>query len=342
MTETAEFIGRVSAIDKVALTARVTAFLEDRLFTEGAEVAADDVLFKLERVQYAADVNRYQALVAEMEARLHNAGLHLQRAQQLIGTPAGQRSALDDAIADQRAAAALLASAKAQLRLAENNLSYTEIRAPVGGKISRASVTPGNVVGPSSGTLATIVSQDPMYVVFPVATRAVIDLEKRYTSKGGLRAVNVRLKLPDGSAYDQVGTVDYVDPSVSATTDSILVRAKFANPPTRPAVKGEQVERPLIDGSLVSVTVESAQPVMALSIPRTAILTDQQGNYVLVVGPENKVEQRRVQLGQSTPSVAVIASGLNQGDTVVVDGVQRARPGAVVAPAPIDQKAGAG
>jgi membrane fusion protein, multidrug efflux system len=344
ITETSEFVGRVQAIERVSLTARVTAFIDQRLFTEGSEVKQGDVLYKLERAPFEAAVQQQEAAVADTSARLANANIQLARAQSLLSTPAGQRSNVDDAIANQRSLAAQVLSAQAQLRAAQINLDYTEIHAPVAGKISRTSITVGNVVSPSSGPLASIVSQDPMYVLFPVASRTLAELEKRYADKGGANAVVVKLRLPDGSLFPQPGKIDYVEPTVSATTDTILVRARIANPPrvsagaaqpgAGPTDAGPTVERPLVDGAFVTVLVEGIEPVMALGIPRKAVLSDQQGDYVYVVGANNKVEQRRIQLGQSTPTTAVVAGGLKEGEMVVADGIQRVRPGVEVSPGP--------
>ena len=341
ITETSEFVGRVQAINRVALTARVTAFIDQRLFTEGAEVNQGDLLYRLERAPFEAAVQQQEASVADTSARLSNANIQLTRAQSLLNTPAGQRSNVDDAVANQRSLAAQVLSAQAQLKAAQINLGYTDIRAPVAGKISRTSITVGNVVSPSSGPLASIVSQDPMYVLFPVASRTLTELEKRYADKGGMNAVVVKLRLPDGSLYSRDGKIDYVEPSVSATTDTILMRAQIANPPRRPPQPGQQVERPLVDGAFVTVLVEGIQPVMALGIPRKAVLSDQQGEYVYVVGADDKVEQRRVQLGQSTPETAVIAGGLKPGEMVVADGIQRVRPGIKVSPGPATPPPGA-
>jgi membrane fusion protein (multidrug efflux system) len=334
ITETSEFIGRIQAIERVAITARVTAFLEQRNFVEGTEVQQGDLLYRLERPPFEAAVAQQEAAVADASARLANANIQLQRAQTLLNTPAGQRSNVDDAIANQRSQAAQVMSAQAQLRIAQINLAYTEIRAPIAGKISRTAITVGNVVSPTSGPLVNIVSQDPMYVLFPVASRARDDLEKRYADKGGMGAVAVKLRLSDGTLYDQTGKIDYVEPTVSATTDTILLRARIANPPRRPPEPGQPVDRPLVDGGFVTVLVEGIQPVMALGVPRRSVLSDQQGDYVYVVGADNKVEQRRVQLGQSTPTTAVIAGGLRDGEMVVADGVQRVRPGIQVTPGP--------
>jgi len=335
ITEASSFTGRIQAIERVALTARVTAFLDQILFTQGAEVQQGDLLYRLEQAPFLASVQQQEAAVADAMSRLANANLTLGRAQSLLSTPAGQRSVYDDAVAMQRSYAAQVQSAQAMLKTAQINLAYTEIHAPVSGKISRTNITVGNVVSPSSGPLATIVSQDPMYVQFPVASRIEMDLQRRYANKGGMGAVVVKLRLSDGTVYDQEGKIDYVEPSVSGTTDTILLRARIPNPPLRAADKGHAVERALVDNAFVTVMVEGIQPVMALGIPRKAVLSDQQGDYVYVVGADNKAETRRIVLGQSTPMVAVIAKGLQEGDSVIAEGIQRVRPGVVVAPGPM-------
>ena len=172
ITETDEFIGRVEAISRVALVARVTAFLEKRLFTEGAEVKQGDLLYQLEAGPYQADVEAKQAALGQNNALLTNATLTLNRAASLLNTPAGLRSNYDNDLAQQRSQAAQVLGAQANLATSQINLGYTQIHAPIAGKISRTSVTEGNVVGPTSGTLASIVSQDPMYVVFPISSRS--------------------------------------------------------------------------------------------------------------------------------------------------------------------------
>ena len=332
--EASEFVGRIEAVNRVSLVARVTAFLERRSFTEGGEVRAGDVLYRLERGPFEAQVAAAAATAAQAEAVLQNSNLNLNRAEALLNTPAGQRSRVDDAISAQKSQAATLAGAQAQLRQAQINLDYTEIKAPIDGKISRSTVTEGNVVGPSSGALATIVSQDPMYVLFPVSVRAGLDLRDRYEDKGGFSAVKIKVRLPNGRMYGPAGQLNYIDNSVTANTDTQLLRGSIPNPVRPGARAGEPGARELTDGEFVTVILEGVQPIEALAIPRTAILSDQQGNYVWVIGDGNKAEQRRVQLGQSTPDTAVISSGLKEGETVVVDGVQRVRPGVVVNPAP--------
>ncbi len=332
--ETSEFVGRIQAISRVDLVARVTAFLLERRFTEGAEVHTGDLLYRLERAPFEAQVAGQAASVAQANAVLQGSSLTLGRAEALLNTPAGQRSRVDDAQSTQRSQAAQLANAQAQLRLAQTNLDYTEIKAPIDGKISRTTVTEGNVVSPSSGTLATIVSQDPMYVLFPISVRAGVDLRDRYDDKGGFSAVTIKLKLPNGKLYGQAGKLDYVDPTVAPNTDTLTLRGRIPNPLRPESKAGDPGDRELSDGQFVTVMLEGVQPVEQIAIPRVGVLSDQQGSYVWVVGEGNKVEQRRIQLGQSTPETAVISAGLKEGETVVVDGVQRAKPGAVVNPGP--------
>ncbi|MBV8575456.1 MAG: efflux RND transporter periplasmic adaptor subunit [Acetobacteraceae bacterium] len=334
ITETSEFIGRVQAIDRVDLTARVTAFVHERLFTEGSEVQAGDQLYRLERAPFEAAVQQQAAAVAQSNAQLANANIQLARAQALLNTPAGQKSTVDDARANQLSQSAQLMSAQAQLRAAQINLDYTEIRAPVNGKISQTRFTVGNVVSPSSGALATIVSQDPMYVSFPISVRTELEIGKRYMDRGGVNAMVVRLRLPDGSMYNQQGKIDYIEPTVSANTDTILIRAKIPNPKLGPDRPGEVANRMLTDGEFVTVLVEGVEPIVVLGVPRAAVLSDQQGNYVFVVNSQNRVEQRRIQLGQSTPETAVITSGLKEGEMVIAEGIQRVRPGIQVTPGP--------
>lgn len=334
VTQTATFVGRVQAIDRVDLVARVTGFLEKRLFTEGREVDAGDLLYQIEKGPFEADVQAKTASVAQYNATLQNASITLGRATSLLATPAGQRSTVDDASASQKSQASQLLGAQSQLRLSQINLSYTDIRAPIAGKISRTAVTTGNVVGPNTGTLATIVSQDPMYVVFPVAVRTELELRTRYADKGGMAGVIVKLKLPTGEIYAQDGQIDYVDSTVAANTDTLVLRARIANPPRPGFQPGLSSDRELVDGEFLTVLVQGAQPVKALAIPQASILSDQQGSYVWVVGADNKAEQRRVTLGQPNGTMATIATGLQAGETVVSDGLQRVRANQPVNPAP--------
>jgi len=334
ITQTDEFIGRIQAVGRVALVARVTAFLDKRLFTEGSEVKEGDLLYRLEQAPFQAQLDAAKATVEQLEAQHRNAQITLERAQYLLKTPAGQQSNVDSALASERSLAAQIAGAQAQQRQAEINLGYTEIRAPISGRISSTVVTEGNVVSPTSGTLAMLVSQDPMYVVFSIALRTSIDLRNRYAAKGGFGAVVIKLRLPDGRIYGQQGKLDYASPTVGENTDTVTLRGTIPNvvmPGMGAAAPGA---RQLVDGEFVTVVLEGVEPIFVLGVPRAAVLSDQQGDYVYVVDGQNKAEVRRIQLGQSTPSTAVITNGLKEGELVISEGLQRVRPGQAVLPGP--------
>src|SRR5438128_8150255 len=257
ITETDEFIGRVQAVGRVALVARVTAFLEKRLFVEGAEVKNGDLLYQLEQPPFQAQVENNKANVAQLEAQHRNAQLTLERAQYLLKTVAGQQSNVDAALATERSLAAQIEAATAQLQIAEINLGYTEIRAPIDGKISATDVTEGNVVSPTSGTLANLVSQDPMYVLYSVSVRAGLDLRNRYDAKGGFNAVVLKIRLPDGRIYGQNGKLDYVSPTVATNTDTIMVRAVIPNPLLPGAPPNAPAPREWFDREFVTEMVDS-------------------------------------------------------------------------------------
>src|ERR1700722_5124620 len=334
ITETSEFLGRIEAVNRVNVVARVTAFLDKRLFEEGNEIKAGDKLYRLERGPFEADLASKQAVVAQLQATLENARLTTDGARTLLGGPAGQQSTYDAALANQRSLEAQVQSAQAQVQSSQINLDYTDIRSPIDGKIGRTAVTEGNVVSPGSGVLTTIVSQDPMYVTFPVSVRAGLELRERYATRGGFSAVVIKLRLPDGRLYDQTGQLNFVDNTVAQSTDTITVRGSIPNPTLHdPSTTGGPV-RELTDGEFVTVMLEGVQPVEVLAIPGAAVLSDQQGDYVFTVGADNKAEQRRIQLGQSTATVAAVVSGLAPGDKVIAEGLQKVRPGQPVAPGP--------
>jgi membrane fusion protein (multidrug efflux system) len=332
MAESTEINGRIEARDRVDLVARVTAFMNERLFVEGADVKKGQLLYRLEQAPFEADVEVKEAAVAQAQAQLENANLTLSRAQELLQRNSGTQVAVDSALATQRTAVAQVKAAQAQLHQSQINLDYTEIRAPIDGRIGRTAITVGNVVGPTSGTLATIVSPDPMYVTFPVSVRRAIELRDRYADKGGFDAVKIRVRLSDGKLYGQTGKLDFVDIGVAKDTDTITLRGTIPNSMIQQV--GESKLYELTDDAFVTVSLEAVEPLEVLAVPRAAILSDQQGDYVFVVNDKNVAEQRRVRLGQSTPDIAAVTDGLKPGDQVVVEGIQRVRPNLVVAPAP--------
>ena len=267
ITESSEFLGRIEAVNRVNVVARVTAFLEERLFIDGAELKKGDLLYRLERGPFEADLATKQAQVAQLQAMLENAKLTTERARTLLGGPAGQQSTYDAAIANQRSLEAQVQAAQAQVDASQINLDYTTISAPIDGKIGRTAVTEGNVVGPSSGVLTTIVSQDPMYVTFPVPLRQALELRERYGPQGGLEAVVIRLRLPDGRMYGQSGKLNFVDNTIAQNTDTITVRGEIDNPILRaPSAAGVTVHE-LTDGEFVTVVLEGVQPIEVLGGP---------------------------------------------------------------------------
>jgi membrane fusion protein (multidrug efflux system) len=314
------FVGRIKAIETVALRARVQGFLEKILFTEGQDVKAGDLLFQLERVQYQAAVDQAQANLASAKAQTVNAQLQFNRAADLVKTSAGTQATLDQARASLEVAQAGVQQYAAALTQAKVNLDYTDIRSPIDGRIGRTTYTQGNLVGPSSDPLATVVSQDPIYVQFPVSVAALQEIRKsRRQEDGRLIKIDIVVRLPSGEEYAHPGVWNYTDPQVDQQTDTLLMRGTLPNP-----------ERQLVDGEFVTVEVRERKEQPRLVVPQAALQVDQGGNYVLVVGADKKVELRRVKTGENSDTDVVIVSGLSAGDAVIVDGIQKVRPGQIV------------
>jgi membrane fusion protein, multidrug efflux system len=333
VTQSSEYVGRIQAVERVNLVARVAAYLDERLFTEGAEVKKGDLLYKLEQGLFQDDVHAKQAVVTQLKAQHANAAAQLYRAKTLLSTPAGLPSNFDAATASEAALQAQIVGAEAQLEEAQINLGYTEIRAPIDGKIGRTSVTVGNYVTPSSGVLATIVSQDPMYVIFAVSSRTAIALGRHAADATDGGGSVIKIRLPDGRMYGQTGTLDFIDNSVAGNTDTITLRGRVGNPRLAESKAGA-VARDLVDGEFVTVVLEDVLPVEAVTVPRTAVLADQSGEYVYVVDGDNKAQQRRIQFRPASPSDIAVTSGLAEGERVIVEGIQRVRPGQPVSPGP--------
>jgi len=341
VTESTEFIGRVEAINRVELRARITGFLEERLFREGSEVSEGKLLFRMERAPFEAQLEQARANVASAEAQLGNARTSLARARELRTTGAGTQVSLDNALAQERTTSAALLSAQAAARSAEINLAYTDIAAPFDGAIGRSTYTPGNVVTPQSEALATIVSQDPMRVAFTIPQRTALELRRRYEDRGGTAAVVVRIRQVDGAVYPRAGRIDFIDTQVGRDTDSLLIRASIPNPVREGAEQGEPGARQLIDGQFVTVLLEGAAPVQAVVIPRAAVAQDQGGFFVFVVDAEGRAQRRNIRMGRSTAETAVIESGVEAGERVISEGIQRVRPGQPVNAAPAGARPGA-
>ncbi len=318
VTETGDLIGRVTAINKVDIVARVPGFIEERYFTEGQQVKTGDLLFRIEQATYRAAVDQQRANLAKAKASEVNAALQLQRGRELLRNQNIPQATVDQREADEAAAKANVLQAEALLQQAEINLGYTEIHSPIDGRVGLANFTVGNLVDPSSGKLATIVSQDPIYVVFQSSERDVLEYKRRIADyKDG--HVTVHIKLPNGNPYPHPGLTNFLDIQVETGTDTVLVRAQVPNP-----------EGLLLPGGIVGVTVERGVPRSALVVPQSAVLLDQAGRYVLVVDEAKKVELRRVTTSVEQGRDVVVTEGLKPGELVIVEGIQKVRPGQVV------------
>lgn len=324
IADTNRFVGRIEAIERVDVRARVTGFLEKVEFKDGDRVKQGAPLYQIERGPFEAAVQQAKAAVEKMRALLENAHLQKQRSDELIKTNAISQATRDDRNAAAREAEGNFAAADADLKTAEINLAYTAISSPIDGRIGRTAVTRGNVVGPNSGVLTTIVSVDPMYVVFPVSQREFLRLkeEGRGTKKQTATDFTVSIQFSNGMTYGEKGQIDFVDVKVDRATDAVTVRAKIANP------SGE-----LVDGQLVQVAVESGKPEERVVVPQVALIADQQGTYVFAV-EDGKAVIKRLKLGPTKGGSVVVLEGLAGGEMVVVQGAQALRPGAVVTASP--------
>jgi membrane fusion protein, multidrug efflux system len=318
IADQAEFIGRAAAVDKVELRARVKGFLGPRKFNDGDMVMKDEVVFTIEPETYQAAVDQKVAQRDAAQAALTNADLQLQRAAELLRTKTGTQQTYDQRLSEQLQAKANLEDAKAQLRDAEIQLSYTDIKSPIDGRIGRAAVSPGNLVSPDSGVLATVVSETPIRVLFPVTQRELLEA-KRDANAGD--PPQVRLKLADGSIYKEKGKLDFIDITVDPKTDGQIVRATFDNK-----------DNLLTDGQTVRVVLEESKPHTVVTVPQQAVALDQTGPYLFVVDDKNVVQLRRIKAGIVRNGKLVVTDGLKDGEKVVIQGQQRIRDGMTVAP----------
>lgn len=319
IADQAEFIGRASAVDKVELRARVKGFLGPRKFADGDQVKKDQVVFTIEPETYQAAVDQKKAQLDATRAALANAELQLKRAAELLRTNTGTQVTYDQRLSEQLQAKAQVEDASAQLRDAELQLSYTDIKSPIDGRIGRAAFSPGNLVSPESGVLATVVSENPIRVLFPVTQRELLDARRDQAADPN--GIVVRIRLADGSIYKEIGKIDFIDNTVDAKTDGQIVRATFPNP-----------EGMLTDGQTLRVIIEGETVPTSVAVPQAAIAQDQTGAYLFVVNDKNMVEQKRVRTGVSRDGMVAITSGLQAGERVIVQGQQRVRPGMTVNP----------
>jgi len=325
------YVGRIQSPITVQLNARVTGYLEQQDFHDGDDVKKGQLLYVIEQPPYQAAVAQAQANLDQAIAQARNANLTYARAQKLLATPAGQQSLVDSAQASALSDAAQIAAAKAQLELAQINLSYTEIRAPIDGQIGASNINPGNVVGPNTGGLDTIVAQDPMYVTFALPEVDAIKFRQTAATQGGIASLDLLVQLPDGRMYDQTGQVDFINNQISTDTDTLNWRGTIPNPPL-PNTALPGANRELTAGEFVTVILRNKTPNQAIQIPRDAVISDQLGDYVLKLSPTNTVTRQPITMGPQTDTTTQITAGLQPGDTIVVSGIQRIHPGITVNP----------
>jgi membrane fusion protein, multidrug efflux system len=322
ITQTRDFVGRIEAIDRVSIQARVKGYLEAVLFKEGDVVKKGAPLYEIEKGPFQAAVEQAQGALERAKAAKTLTEIQLQRAEELLTKQAGTAVARDQALAADQQAKGQILSDQANLDNANINLGYTEIVTPITGKISKTNVTAGNVVGPDTGPLTRIVSQDPMYVSFPVSQREFLNVQVK-GKEIDPKQVKIRIRFADGTTYNQQGTVNFIDVSVDRATDTVLVRGTIPNP-----------NGVLIDNQLVNVSVEAEQPQDKVLVPQAALIADQQGVYVFVV-EDGKAAVRRIKPGGESGPNVVVNEGLKGGEQVIVEGLQSIRPGQPVQASPM-------
>jgi RND family efflux transporter MFP subunit len=325
VTRYLETTGNTAAVNTVNLVARVQGFLEKIEYRDGDEVKAGTTLFVIEPEPYQLKLEQAQAAEAGAQATLIQTQAEYDRLVELAGRQVASKAALDNALANRDSARAKLKQAQVDTAQARINLRYTQVKAPFDGIVTARLVSIGELVGVNGPTqLATIVSTDPIYVNFNVSEQDVLRIRGEMRERGltpqDLKKVPVEVGLQNEQGYPHKGTLDYASPTVTQGTGTLAARAIFAN-----------AHRALLPGFFVRVRIPEEQQ-NALLIPDAALGSDQGGRYVLVVGNDNVVEQRKVTLGVRQGDLRVIESGLEPKDRVVIDGIVRALPGQKVDP----------
>lgn len=323
LRESVDLTGRLVAIQRVDIRARVSGFLEKRNFTEGQKVTAGTVLYEVEDGSYQAAVQEIAGSIESAEAQRDLAVIELNRSNRLLASNTVAQSQVDIANAQVKKAEADLVRLNGTKAQADLNLSYTKITAPFDGIVGLSTVDVGALVGPDTGALTTLTRLDPIYAEFSVATSMFMTYREQVRSGQISAGANVRIILPNGTEYPDKGALNFVSSNVSQGTDTVTVRAEFPNP-----------DGFLLDGTLVRVELEQSNQQDVLAVPQEAVQRDQQGAFVMVVGADSKVELRRIDVSRSSRGQSVVASGLKEGERVITEGIGKVRPGMVVDAAP--------
>jgi multidrug efflux system membrane fusion protein len=325
-----EFSGRLEAVERVDVRSRVAGAVQSVHFSEGALVRRGDLLVTIDPAPYAAEVDRAQAQAVAARARLAYARTEGERAKRLWEESAIAQRELDERVNAQLEAEANVRAAEAALQSARLNLSYTEVRAPVPGRVGRLEVTVGNLVaaGPGAPVLTTLVSVSPIYASFDadeqVVSQALAELRGATDARVRLERIPVEMSTAASGDVPLRGHLQLVDNQVNAKSGTVRVRAVFDNPGGS-----------LMPGQFAKVRMGRAKTAPALLINERAVGTDQSKKYVMVVGADNKAAYREVSLGAFANGLRVVNAGLNPGERIVVSGLQRIRPGSLVLPQPM-------
>ena len=314
------YIGHVEAVESIDLKARVDGYLEQVNFSEGSRVKKGQVLYVIEQGPYRAEVAAAQAGVAAAEADLFKASTKLKR---LRSADAGSipQTDLDDATADFKLAEAGVLETKARLQLAEIDLGYTTITSPMDGRIGKSFFKRGDLISPSSGSLAEVVSIDPVRVLFSINERQgeILRQAARDAASKGDAKLMIRIFTADGIEYPHPGRVEFMDNKMDSSTGTIAIWAQFPNP-----------DGNLVPGEYVDVALKPAEPRMELTIPQAALQRDKDGAFVLVVDKNSKIKKRQIRSGATIGKQIFVTSGLERGEQVVFEGIQKVIPGAEV------------